>query len=126
MKLFQENWQHSSGQPVTRTDLLMTLANLESINIRTIYNNRMASVGLSDIIMDTSIAAFTLEGLARDVEECRSLFHLHTHTQAFSLLSGLTANASVHKYKSNPSLYYRKQKEKFSSSIFEDFWSPPR
>ncbi|XP_058266507.1 basement membrane-specific heparan sulfate proteoglycan core protein-like isoform X2 [Hemibagrus wyckioides] len=71
IKFTEENWQHSSGQLVTRTDLLMTLANLESINIRTIYNNRMASVGLSDIIMDTSVAAFTLEGLARDVEECR-------------------------------------------------------
>ncbi|KAK3547531.1 hypothetical protein QTP86_021514, partial [Hemibagrus guttatus] len=71
IKFTEENWQHSSGQPVTRTDLLMTLSNLESISIRTIYNNRMASVGLSDIVMDTSIAAFSLEGHARDVEECR-------------------------------------------------------
>lgn len=80
--LFQENWQHSSGQSVSRTDLLMTLANLESISIRTIYNNRMASVGLSDIVMDTTTAAFSLEGQPRDVEECRSFSHTRTHTKA--------------------------------------------
>ncbi|XP_060751007.1 basement membrane-specific heparan sulfate proteoglycan core protein isoform X1 [Tachysurus vachellii] len=71
IKFTEENWQHSSGQPVSRTDLLMTLANLESISIRTIYNNRMASVGLSDIVMDTTTAAFSLDGQPRDVEECR-------------------------------------------------------
>ncbi|TSL61242.1 Basement membrane-specific heparan sulfate proteoglycan core protein [Bagarius yarrelli] len=71
IKFTEENWHHSSGQPVSRTDLLMTLANLESISIRTIYNNRMASVGLSDIIMDTTTAAFSLGGQPRDVEECR-------------------------------------------------------
>lgn len=67
----QENWQHSSGRSVTRDDLMMTLANLESIHIRTIYDNRMASVGLSDISMDTTTKEFSLQGNPRDVEECR-------------------------------------------------------
>lgn len=67
----QENWQHSSGRAVTRDDLMMTLANLESIHIRTIYDNRMASVGLSDISMDTTTKEFTQQGNPRDVEECR-------------------------------------------------------
>ncbi|XP_046725155.1 basement membrane-specific heparan sulfate proteoglycan core protein isoform X3 [Silurus meridionalis] len=71
IKFTEENWQHSSGQPVTRADLLMTLSNLESISIRTIYNNRMASVGLSDIVMDTTTAVFSLQGQPKDVEECR-------------------------------------------------------
>lgn len=67
----QENWQHSSGRAVTRDDLMMTLANLESIHIRTIYDNRMASVGLSDISMDTTTREFSLHGNPREVEECR-------------------------------------------------------
>ncbi|KAG7271027.1 hypothetical protein CRUP_015235 [Coryphaenoides rupestris] len=35
-------------------ELLMTLAGLDSINIRTVYDNHMVSVALSDIIMDTT------------------------------------------------------------------------
>ncbi|XP_060793465.1 basement membrane-specific heparan sulfate proteoglycan core protein isoform X7 [Neoarius graeffei] len=71
VKFTEEHWQHSSGQPVSRADLLMTLANLESISIRTIYDNRMASVGLSDIIMDTTSTVFSFDGQPKNVEECR-------------------------------------------------------
>ncbi|XP_058618888.1 basement membrane-specific heparan sulfate proteoglycan core protein isoform X15 [Onychostoma macrolepis] len=71
IKFTEENWQHSSGRAVTRDDLMMTLANLESIHIRTIYDNRMVSVGLSDISMDTTTKEFTQQGNPGDVEECR-------------------------------------------------------
>ncbi|XP_052450998.1 basement membrane-specific heparan sulfate proteoglycan core protein isoform X27 [Carassius gibelio] len=71
IKFTEENWQHSSGRAVTRDDLMTTLANLESIQIRTIYDNRMVSVGLSDISMDTTTKEFTQQGNPRDVEECR-------------------------------------------------------
>ncbi|KAJ8390133.1 hypothetical protein AAFF_G00110070 [Aldrovandia affinis] len=71
IKFTEENWQHSSGRPVSREDLMMTLVNLESINIRTIYDNRMVSVALSDIIMDTATVEYSLQGPAQDVEECR-------------------------------------------------------
>uniref|UniRef100_A0A673HYW4 Basement membrane-specific heparan sulfate proteoglycan core protein-like n=1 Tax=Sinocyclocheilus rhinocerous TaxID=307959 RepID=A0A673HYW4_9TELE len=71
IKFTEENWQHSAGRAATRDDLMMTLANLESIHIRTIYDNRMASVGLSDISMDTTTKEFTQQGNPRDVEECR-------------------------------------------------------
>ncbi|XP_031421931.1 basement membrane-specific heparan sulfate proteoglycan core protein isoform X8 [Clupea harengus] len=67
----EENWQHSSGRSVSREDLMMTLANLESMNIRTTYDNHMVSVALSDIIMDTTIVEFSLDGHAKEVEECR-------------------------------------------------------
>ncbi|XP_030623830.1 basement membrane-specific heparan sulfate proteoglycan core protein [Chanos chanos] len=67
----EENWQHSSGRAVSREDLMMTLANLESISIRTIYDNRMVSVALSDIVMDTTTVEYSLQGQAKDVEECR-------------------------------------------------------
>ncbi|KAM4652668.1 basement membrane-specific heparan sulfate proteoglycan core protein [Discoglossus pictus] len=67
----EENWQHESGTPVTREDLLMTLQNLENIMIQTVYDNKMASVGLSDIIMDTSSIEYTQLGAALSVEECR-------------------------------------------------------
>uniref|UniRef100_A0A3Q3IGR0 Heparan sulfate proteoglycan 2 n=1 Tax=Monopterus albus TaxID=43700 RepID=A0A3Q3IGR0_MONAL len=67
----EDKWQHSSGRPVSREELMMTLANLDSINIRTIYDNHMVSVGLSDIIMDTTTVEFSIHGHANDVEECR-------------------------------------------------------
>ncbi|KAJ8258098.1 hypothetical protein GJAV_G00193140 [Gymnothorax javanicus] len=71
VKFTEEHWQHSSGLPVTREDLMMTLVNLESINIRTIYDNHMVSVALSDIVMDTSTVEYSIQGPAQSVEECR-------------------------------------------------------
>ncbi|XP_072101165.1 basement membrane-specific heparan sulfate proteoglycan core protein isoform X3 [Mobula birostris] len=67
----EDHWQHESGTAVTREDLMMTLANLDSILIRTKYDNRMASVGLSDIVMDTTSVEFTTLGKPLLVEECR-------------------------------------------------------
>ncbi|XP_047424502.1 basement membrane-specific heparan sulfate proteoglycan core protein isoform X3 [Mugil cephalus] len=67
----EDNWQHSNGRQVSREDLMMTLANLDSINIRTIYDNHMVSVALSDIVMDTTTVEFSTRGHAKDVEECR-------------------------------------------------------
>ncbi|XP_063292891.1 basement membrane-specific heparan sulfate proteoglycan core protein isoform X6 [Pelobates fuscus] len=67
----EENWVHESGASVTREDLLMTLQNLDSIMIQTVYDNKMASVGISDIVMDTTSAQYTQLGIAVGVEECR-------------------------------------------------------
>ncbi|MGH0121395.1 UNVERIFIED_CONTAM: hypothetical protein FKN15_077797, partial [Acipenser sinensis] len=67
----EENWEHESGAPVSRGDLMMTLVNLEGINIRTVYDNKMVSVGLSDIVMDTTTVEYTNQGPALSVEECR-------------------------------------------------------
>ncbi|XP_078095298.1 basement membrane-specific heparan sulfate proteoglycan core protein isoform X4 [Mustelus asterias] len=67
----EDNWQHESGTPVTREDLLMTLVDLDKIMIRTKYDNKMASVGLSDIVMDTTSAEFTTLGKPLLVEHCR-------------------------------------------------------
>lgn len=50
---------------------MMTLANLDSISIRTIYDNHMVSVALSDIVMDTTTEEFSTLGHAKTVEECR-------------------------------------------------------
>ncbi|CAI9563907.1 unnamed protein product, partial [Staurois parvus] len=67
----EENWQHESGAAVTREDLLMTLQNVEAIMIQTVYDNKMASVGLGDIVMDTTSVEYTQLGVALAVEECR-------------------------------------------------------
>ena len=67
----QDHWQQSNGRSVSREELLMTLANLDTINIRTVYDNHMVSVALSDVIMDTTSVSFTTHGHAKDVEECR-------------------------------------------------------
>ncbi|XP_069039964.1 basement membrane-specific heparan sulfate proteoglycan core protein isoform X5 [Lepisosteus oculatus] len=67
----EENWEHSSGRPVTREDLMMTLVNLESISIRTVYDNKMVSVSLSDIVMDTTTVENSGQAQALTVEECR-------------------------------------------------------
>ncbi|KAM8864756.1 basement membrane-specific heparan sulfate proteoglycan core protein isoform 5-T5 [Spinachia spinachia] len=71
IKFTEDKWQHSNGRAVSREELMMTLANLDSINIRTIYDNHMVSVGLSEIVMDTASVEFSTMGHAKDVEECR-------------------------------------------------------
>ncbi|XP_064160473.1 basement membrane-specific heparan sulfate proteoglycan core protein-like isoform X1 [Anguilla rostrata] len=71
IKFTEEHWQHSSGRPVTRQDLMMTLVKLDSINIRTMYNKRMVTLALSDITMDTTSTQSSTLGPAQEVEECR-------------------------------------------------------
>ncbi|XP_070400895.1 basement membrane-specific heparan sulfate proteoglycan core protein isoform X2 [Nothobranchius furzeri] len=71
IRFTEDQWQMSNGQPVSREELMMTLANLESISIRTIYDNHMVSVALSDIVMDTTSVEFTTLDRAKNVEECR-------------------------------------------------------
>ncbi|XP_078111881.1 basement membrane-specific heparan sulfate proteoglycan core protein isoform X2 [Sander vitreus] len=71
IKFTEDRWQHSNGRSVSREELMMTLANLDSISIRTIYDNHMVSVGLSDIVMETTTVEFSTLGHAKDVEECR-------------------------------------------------------
>ncbi|XP_055787285.1 basement membrane-specific heparan sulfate proteoglycan core protein-like isoform X5 [Salvelinus fontinalis] len=71
IKFTEDNWQHSSGRQVSREDLMMTLASLESISIRTVYDNHMVSVALSDIVMDTTTVEYNVHDNAKDVEECR-------------------------------------------------------
>ncbi|KAM9297026.1 LOW QUALITY PROTEIN: basement membrane-specific heparan sulfate proteoglycan core protein [Gastrophryne carolinensis] len=71
VQLTEDNWQHESGGAVTREDLMMTLQNLDAIMIQTVYDNKMASVGLADVVMDTTSVDFTLLGVALSVEECR-------------------------------------------------------
>lgn len=51
--------------------MMMTLANVDSINIRTIYDNHMVSVAISDIVMETTTVEFSTMGHAKTVEECR-------------------------------------------------------
>uniref|UniRef100_A0A670K235 Heparan sulfate proteoglycan 2 n=1 Tax=Podarcis muralis TaxID=64176 RepID=A0A670K235_PODMU len=67
----EEHWEKESGASVSREELLLTLQNLEAVMIQTVYDNRMASVGLSDIVMDTTTTEVTGLGLAHGVEECR-------------------------------------------------------
>ncbi|KAJ8016910.1 hypothetical protein DPEC_G00012250 [Dallia pectoralis] len=71
IKFSEEHWQHSSGRQVSREDLMMTLANLQSIYIRTVYDQHMVSVALSDIVMDTTTVEYNILGKATGVEECR-------------------------------------------------------
>ena len=56
---------------MSREDLMMTLASLETISIRTVYDNHMVSVALSDIVMDTTTVEYNIQGNAKEVEECR-------------------------------------------------------
>ncbi|KAK9391958.1 basement membrane-specific heparan sulfate proteoglycan core protein [Crotalus adamanteus] len=67
----EENWQKESGEPVSREELLLSLQNLEALMIQTVYDNRMATVGLSNIVMDTTTTEVTGLGVAHHVEECR-------------------------------------------------------
>lgn len=56
-----------------RAEMLQALASLEAILLQTVYNTKMASVGLSDIVMDTTATHTTNHGRAHSVEECRYL-----------------------------------------------------
>lgn len=69
----QEHWVHESGQPVQRAEMMQVLQSLEAVLIQTVYNAKMASVGLSDIAMDTTVTYATSHGRAHSVEECRCL-----------------------------------------------------
>ncbi|KAJ8360629.1 hypothetical protein SKAU_G00171540 [Synaphobranchus kaupii] len=71
IRFTEEHWQHSSGRPVTRQDLMMVLVKLDSINIRTMYDKRMVTLALSDIAMDTTSMESSSLGPAQEVEECR-------------------------------------------------------
>ncbi|XP_059546878.1 basement membrane-specific heparan sulfate proteoglycan core protein isoform X8 [Myotis daubentonii] len=67
----EEHWVHESGQPVQRAEMMQVLQSLEAVLIQTVYNAKMASVGLSDIAMDTTVTYATSHGRAHSVEECR-------------------------------------------------------
>ncbi|XP_069893790.1 basement membrane-specific heparan sulfate proteoglycan core protein isoform X4 [Dipodomys merriami] len=71
VQLSEEHWVHESGRPVQRAEILQVLANLEGVLIQIVYNAKMASVGLSDITMDTTVTHTTTHGRAHSVEECR-------------------------------------------------------
>ncbi|XP_061235502.1 basement membrane-specific heparan sulfate proteoglycan core protein isoform X3 [Neopsephotus bourkii] len=67
----EDRWEDEEGAPVSRELLLLVLQDLEGIFIRAVYDGRMASVGLSDVAMDTTSTTSTGLGPAGDVEECR-------------------------------------------------------
>lgn len=69
----QEHWVHESSRPVQRAEMLQVLQGLEAVLIQTVYDHRMASVGLSDVAMDTTVTYATSHGRAHSVEECRCL-----------------------------------------------------
>ncbi|XP_023578283.1 basement membrane-specific heparan sulfate proteoglycan core protein isoform X10 [Octodon degus] len=71
VQLSEEHWVHESGRPVQRAEMLQVLQSLEAVLIQTVYNAKMASVGLSDVTMDTTVTHATSHGRAHSVEECR-------------------------------------------------------
>ncbi|KAJ6656843.1 hypothetical protein lerEdw1_003174 [Lerista edwardsae] len=71
VQFIEEHWETEAGAPASREELLLALQNLQALLIQTVYDSRMASVGLSDIAMDTTSTEDTGLGLAHDVEECR-------------------------------------------------------
>ncbi|KAM5247632.1 basement membrane-specific heparan sulfate proteoglycan core protein isoform 2-T2 [Ctenodactylus gundi] len=71
VQLSEEHWVHESGQPVQRAEMLQVLQSLEAVLIQTVYNAKMASVGLSNITMDTTVTYPTIHGHAHSVEQCR-------------------------------------------------------
>ncbi|KAM5269990.1 basement membrane-specific heparan sulfate proteoglycan core protein isoform 4-T4 [Hipposideros larvatus] len=71
VQLSEEHWVHESGQPVRRAEMMQVLQSLEAVLIQTVYNAKMASVGLSDVAMDTTVTYTTSHGRAHSVEECR-------------------------------------------------------
>ncbi|XP_046324592.1 basement membrane-specific heparan sulfate proteoglycan core protein isoform X2 [Marmota monax] len=71
VQLSEEHWVHESGRPVQRAEMLQVLRSLEAVLLQTVYNAKMASAGLSDVTMDTTVTHPTSHGRAHSVEECR-------------------------------------------------------
>lgn len=69
--LLETNFVHAySGGPVTRTQFMTALANLDSLMIRASYNDKISYTSLADVTLDT--AAPDGQGdVARNVEQCR-------------------------------------------------------
>lgn len=81
---------HESGRPVQRAEMLQVLQSLEAVLIQTVYDHKMASVGLSDVAMDTTVTYATSHGRAHSVEDCRCLTQLDRGPQARLLGGHLT------------------------------------
>ena len=86
---------HESGRPVQRAEMLQVLQSLEAVLIQTVYDHKMASVGLSDVAMDTTVTYATSHGRAHSVEECRCLTQLDRGPQRPWQRSGRNHQASV-------------------------------
>lgn len=91
----QEHWVHESGRPVQRAEMMQVLQSLEAVLIQTVYNAKMASVGLSDIAMDTTVTYTTSHGRAHSVEECRCLTQQEPPTTIGKKQQGLTVPAAT-------------------------------
>ena len=85
---------HESGRPVQRAEMLQVLQSLEAVLIQTVYDHKMASVGLSDVAMDTTVTYATSHGRAHSVEDCRCLTQLDRGPQRPWLRSGRNLQAS--------------------------------
>lgn len=85
---------HESGRPVQRAEMLQALQSLEAVLIQTVYDHKMASVGLSDVAMDTTVTYATSHGRAHSVEECRCLTQLDQRPQRPWQRSGRNRQAS--------------------------------
>ncbi|MEQ2242481.1 hypothetical protein ILYODFUR_036250 [Ilyodon furcidens] len=66
----ESSWRRIDGQPCTRENLLMALADVSLFMIRATYVDSITETSISDIKMDIAVPHLTGKERALEVEEC--------------------------------------------------------
>ncbi|KAI6206597.1 Basement membrane proteoglycan [Aphelenchoides besseyi] len=67
---YENNFEHLSGQPAQRSDLMMVLADLDAFLIRATHTDDQTSTSLGDVNWQIAVERDTQEGYALEVEQC--------------------------------------------------------
>lgn len=124
--LVESAWQNLDRygvKPVTRSDFLSTLSNIESILIRATVKEFSSRSSISDVELDTAVAQNTGQGLAEGLEQCRCpIGYRGTSCEVISFSfcykkSGFCKKMFFLHIQSCERLYYRDSSDKQSSSL---------
>uniref|UniRef100_A0A0N5BQ59 Basement membrane proteoglycan n=1 Tax=Strongyloides papillosus TaxID=174720 RepID=A0A0N5BQ59_STREA len=71
VETYESNYEHESGQPASREDLMMVLADLDQVLIRATHAYGQESTSLGDVNWDIAVDRDTQGEFALEVEQCR-------------------------------------------------------
>uniref|UniRef100_A0A914BVB7 Basement membrane proteoglycan n=1 Tax=Acrobeloides nanus TaxID=290746 RepID=A0A914BVB7_9BILA len=70
VETYEKNYEHLNGNPASREDLMMVLADLDAYLIRATHVQSQISTSLGDVSWEIAVDRDTQEGLALEVEQC--------------------------------------------------------
>ncbi|CEF60016.1 Laminin B type IV domain and EGF-like, laminin domain and Low-density lipoprotein (LDL) receptor class A repeat and Immunoglobulin subtype 2 domain and Immunoglobulin subtype domain and Immunoglobulin-like domain and Immunoglobulin I-set domain and Immunoglobulin-like fold domain and Laminin B, subgroup domain-containing protein [Strongyloides ratti] len=71
VETYENNYEHETGQPASREDLMMVLADLDHVLIRATHAYGQDSTSLGDVNWDIAVDRDTQGEFALEVEQCR-------------------------------------------------------